>query len=256
MAHQSLSDQERFLMSCQKVISLDYERNSIGLLKEKTLHAVLKDYFDPHPENQEVKLGGYVADIVGENGVVEIQTSNFGNLRKKLPAFLEVCPVTVVYPVDRIKWLCWIDPETGAVSKRRRSPKKGNLYDGFREFYQIRQWLLHPNLTVRVLFLETEEYRYLNGWSRDKKRGSVRCDRIPLGLLEEVSLCSVQDYLSWLPETLPDQFTVKDLAKGAGISDRCAQWVISVYKSAGLIVQIGKRGKAYLYTVNGKNDVL
>ena len=74
-----------------------------------------------------------MADIVGENGIIEIQTRGFDRLRKKLSAFLEVCDVTVVYPVAEIKWLCWIDPDTGAISSRRKSPRRGKPQDAFNE---------------------------------------------------------------------------------------------------------------------------
>ena len=48
--------------------------------------------------------------------------------------------------------------------------------------------MAHENLTVKVVFLDMEEYRLLNGWSRDKKRGSHRYDRIPLDFIEEKEL--------------------------------------------------------------------
>ena len=33
-----------------------------------------------------------------------------------------------------------------------------------------------------MLLIDIEEYKLLNGWSYDKKRGSVRYDRIPVGI--------------------------------------------------------------------------
>ena len=56
-----------------------------------TLHAVLKNYYEPFEQNHEIKVGRFVADIVGEQGVIEIQTRNFGNLLEKLDNFLEFC---------------------------------------------------------------------------------------------------------------------------------------------------------------------
>ena len=100
------------------------QRSGIGTLGEKTLHAVLKYYFEPYAPSHEVRLGGFIADIVGENGVIEIQTGSFERLRKKLGALLEVAPVTVVYPISAIKWVRWIDPLTGESTGRRKSPKR------------------------------------------------------------------------------------------------------------------------------------
>ena len=39
------------------------ERTGIGMQKEKSLHAILKNYKDPDPLHQEVPVGSYIADI-------------------------------------------------------------------------------------------------------------------------------------------------------------------------------------------------
>ena len=66
--------------------------SGIGTLGEKSVHAVLKAAYEPHGENREVAVGGYVADILGEDGIMEIQTRALWRLREKLQAFLPVCP--------------------------------------------------------------------------------------------------------------------------------------------------------------------
>ena len=71
-----------------------------------------------------MKVGSFVADIVGENGIIEIQTRGFDRLGRKLDAFLEAARVTVVYPVVPKRGLCWVDPETGEIFEKRKSPKK------------------------------------------------------------------------------------------------------------------------------------
>ena len=57
---------------------------------------MLKVYFEPRPACREQPLAGYVADILNEEGVTEVQTRNYGALRKKLAAFLPLMPVRVV----------------------------------------------------------------------------------------------------------------------------------------------------------------
>ena len=74
-------------------------REGIGRLGEKSVHAVLKYAYEPHPENHEIPLGGYVADILGEDGVIEVQSRDLWKLAPKLRAFLPVCRVTVVCPL-------------------------------------------------------------------------------------------------------------------------------------------------------------
>ena len=65
-------DQEAFSSACAWAAAR-LGQGGIGTLGEKSLHAALKYYFEPCPENHEQPLGGFVADAVGEHGVIEIQ---------------------------------------------------------------------------------------------------------------------------------------------------------------------------------------
>ena len=49
---------------------------------------MLKAAYEPHTENHELSVGGYVADIVGQNGIIEIQTRELWRLKEKLRLFL------------------------------------------------------------------------------------------------------------------------------------------------------------------------
>ena len=239
-------DKLQFYQACDAVINVQREKNGIGTLGEKTLHAVLKRYFEPFEDSHEKKIGSYYADIVGENGIIEIQTRNFDKLRKKLECFLEVSMVTVVYPIPQVKWLSWID-ENGIVSKRRKSPRTGVPYDAFYELYKIKSFITHNNFRFCIVMLEVEEYRYLNGWSEDKKKGSTRCDRIPVALLDQIEFENVFAYKKLIPENLEIEFTVKDFEKKAGISHKTAQIALNVLFYLGAVERIGKKGNAYIY---------
>lgn len=81
----------------------------------------------------------------------------------------------------------------------------------FIELYKIRPYLSNPNLHLKLALLDMEEYRLLNGWSRDKKKGSERYDRIPVKFAEEVCIDRREDYMQFVPYDLPEQFTAKDL---------------------------------------------
>lgn len=92
-------DKDLFLRICDDVIGQCQGMNGIGTLAEKTVHSVLKSYYSPDTLNHEVKIGGFVADIYTGNEILEIQTRNFDKLRRKLTAYLEISPVTIVsYP--------------------------------------------------------------------------------------------------------------------------------------------------------------
>ncbi len=236
-----------FRDACDFVAGQDRVKSGIGTLSEKTLHAVLKHYFASGTDEHEIKIGRYVADIVGENGIIEIQTQGFDKLRDKLSAFLECARVTVVYPIAQTKWICWIDRETGHVTQKRKSPKTGTAFDAFFELYKIKQILGHPNLTICLVLLEVEEYRYLDGWSKDKKKGSSRCERLPVKLIDEIYLHSTKDYSDLIPGNLQMPFTTKDFAKALKIKLRASQVSLNILHDMGIVERVGKQGNAYLY---------
>ena len=243
---------ERFSSLCQLGIGTK-PRQGIGCLGEKILHVVLKQYLEPDPSFHEVKIGRYVADIARDSGVVEIQTRNFSALKKKLAAFLPHYPVTVVTPIPQIKWLSWIEEQTGEVTKKRKSPKTGTALDVFRELYHIREFLLHPHFQIQLIFLEVEEYRLLNGWGNGGKRGSTRYDRIPIRLLGERFLRDREDYRQVLPVGLPEIFTSSHLAQAARLSPNSASRAMNVFFSVQAVGRVGKQGNHYCYRVLEEN---
>ena len=96
-------DERRFEAARNKIMGADRVRQGIGTLSEKTVHAVLKNYYAPDADMHEIPLAGFVADIFTGTEIIEIQTRAFNAMRKKLAAFLELYPVTVVYPIPNIK---------------------------------------------------------------------------------------------------------------------------------------------------------
>lgn len=124
--------------------------------------------------------------------------------------FLNIHPVTIVYPIPYIKWLRWINPQTGEISQPRKSPKRGSPYMIFPELYKIKSLLTIPNLRIKIVMLNMEEYRFLDGWSQDKKKGSTRCDRIPTDIIQELYIENSRDYNLLIPESLDEEFTSKD----------------------------------------------
>ncbi len=237
-----------FQHACRQIRPQDsVRRGGIGTLGEKTLHAVLKYYWEPDESCHEVKIGSHIADICNQEGIVEIQTRQWNKLRGKLDAFLPEHTVTLVYPLPYRKWLVWIDPETGERTKRRLSPKKGSCYQVFGELYKIKPYLTHPHLRLSFLLIDLEETRLLTGWSTDKKKGSRRENRVPLALQQEIVICEPEDYLQLVPEGLPQPFTSNDYAAQAKISQHAAQTACNVLASVGAIQAVGKQGNQILY---------
>lgn len=236
-----------FQNACDKVIDQVKEENGIGTLGEKTIHAVLKNYFAPNPKDHEIKIDRYYADIVTAQSIIEIQTRNFNTLRKKLDIFLEIMPVTIVYPIPHKKWLRWINEETGEISSPRKSPKTGTPYKIFPELYRIKDYLLHPNLIIHIVLMDIEEYRYLNGWSKDKKKGASRSDGIPIKLIDEIILHTPEDYKNLVPDILTEPFTSKEFQKACKTSQKISQTSLNILHHLGALKRVGKIGNSYLY---------
>lgn len=236
-------------LKAQIAAQKEKELLSIGTYKEKTLHVFLKNYFEPDSNSHEIPVGKKYADIVNEHGIIEIQTRSLGNLRSKLDSFLSENKVTVVYPYAAVKWLCWLDPETGEISSPRKSPRKLTVYDSFYELYKIKQYLSHPNLSLYLIGLEISETRLLNGWSTDKKKGSERFDRFPLAVTEELHIKTPDDFIWLIPSNITPPFTSSDYGNLTKLKPRYANTALNVLECVGVIKCIGKQGRKKLYDI-------
>lgn len=243
-------NKEQFESAKNKIIGIKRNRNGIGTLSEKTVHAILKNYYEPDEDYHEIPVNGYVADIYRDGNIIEIQTANFNKLRNKLDVFLNDYHVTVVYPMPYIKWLSWLDEETGYIGPKRKSPKKGNPYEAFYQLYKIKSYLTNPNIRIKIVMMNMEEIRLLNGWSKDKKKGSSRFDRIPTEIVEEIDLYSLEDYMQMVPIELAETFCSKDYAKASHLSIGMAQTALNILTYTGTVKRIDKRGNEILYNIN------
>ena len=241
-------DRKIFHQAIERIVNQERERYGIGTLSEKTVHAVVKHYMEPNEDYHEVPLEGFVADIFREDAVTEIQTAHFNVLRRKLDKFLPLYPGMIVYPIPAVKWVIWVDPGSGAEVSRRKSPKKGSPYQAFNELYKIKSYLGDPNLRILFLFIDMEETRLLDGWSRDKKRGATKYDRIPLELVDEMLFERVEDYRMMIPPELSG-FTTREYAKSTKIPLSHAQTALNIFYYLNVVERIGKKGNSYLYEV-------
>ena len=173
---------------------------------------------------------------------------NVKRCRKVLAVFLEEYHVTVVYPCAYNKWISWIDPESGDISAKRKSPRHYTEYDAFFELYKIKNLLKHPNLSVHLVLMDIEEYKLLNGWNYTGKRGATRYDRVPLGVRKIVELDRPEDYMQFVPIDLEDEFIVKDFAKAAMVHEDTARLSLNILNYLGVVRRVGKKGNAYVYS--------
>ncbi len=224
-------------------------QGGIGTLGEKTVHSTLKQYLSDDLSCQEIKIGSYFADVCINGHIFEIQTRQFGKLRDKLAYFLPEHKVTVVYPVSSVNYLRWVDTASGEVSAPKKSPRRGNPLNVFAELYRIRSFLSHPNFSLKIVLLETEEYRILDGYGKDKKKRATKCDRLPLSLIAEYNIDIPADYMMLLPPDLPDVFTATEFAKSARISPDVARTALLLLSELSVVSRTGKQQNAYLYEI-------
>ena len=242
-------DYEAFVNAKDKIIGKAHNNKGIGTLSEKTLHAVLKLYYEPDEDKHEVAMSGYYADIYNDKGIIEIQTRQLNKLRDKLSVFLQDYHVTVVYSLPFNKWLSWVNPDNGEVQGRRKSPRHFTEYDAFYELYKIKSYLKNPNLSINLVLMDMEEYKLLNGWNYDKKRGSTRYDRVPVGIRRIVKFDRIEDYMQLVPADLKEDFTVKDFAMAAGVSVEASRYTLNILNYLEIVKRTGRVKNGYVYNV-------
>ncbi len=223
---------------------------SIGIYNEKTVHSVLKAFFEPDKAFHEVRYKGLIADIKKDNNITEIQSAKFIRLRDKIPAFTEEDELTIVYPIPRQKKIIRIDTQSGKISKPRISPKKGTVYDIFIEMYGIRDLLCNPRLHFRAVLLDLTEYRYVSEIKRSRPKVR-RADRIPFTIAEIIELRNPCDAEVLIPDVLNREFTSDDFARAARISGQKARMAILVMRTLGILKISGKSGRFNLYVRTG-----
>lgn len=219
----------------------------IGTLAEKSLHAALKEWLAQPGDQQEVRVDGFVIDIVRGENLIEIQTRHLGAIKRKLAHLLPHHPVHLIHPIAAEKWIIR-QTAGGQPISRRKSPKRGHLIDIFAELVRIPHLLPHPDLTVTVLLTQQEEIWRDDGqgsWRR--KRWSVH-DHHLLDVVTQHTFTTVNDWAALLPEELPQPFTNRELAAALACRQNLAQKMTYTLRHAGLIEAVGKKGNAWLYS--------
>ncbi len=197
-------------------------------------------------------MGSYVADIVGEAGIIEIQTRSVAHLKPKLTELLQAAPVTVVHPVILRKRIVSLDSKTGEVTSVRLSPKRGSVYTAIRELYALKPLLPQQRLTVRLPLLEADEIRSFGVRTRRRKKQRTRqgeyvSDLVPTDIVDEITLAQPSDYEIFLPPGLPGAFGAAELAQAAGTDLPTARRVLNLLTFLGLTRVAGRDGRRVLY---------
>lgn len=225
-------------------------------MQESALHAALKSMYTHTGDQQEALVGGYIVDVVRGDVLIEIQTRSFNKIKNKLQALLDRHRIHLIYPVAEEKWIVKYSSPTRTSFSRRKSPRRGRVEDIFYEIKSIPELIAHPNLVIEILMIREEEIRQADGRGSWRRRGVSIVDRRLVDILSRTTLDSPADYHRFLPAALPNLFTSRDLANASGLSLPLANKMTYCLRYLGVIRQIGKQGKSFLYeqNVNPKAD--
>src|SRR5215203_5968486 len=127
---------------------------------ETSLHRQLKDLYAAGGAAIEQRVGRYRIDVVRGKQLVEIQVASLSAIRDKIAVLVKKHDVLLVKPVIVTKHLVKLHRAGGKVVSRRRSPKRRTLLDVFEELVHFTRVYPHKRLTLEVLLVEIEEWRY------------------------------------------------------------------------------------------------
>jgi hypothetical protein len=219
----------------------------IGMLNEGALHAALKEDYLGKTGLAEVPFGGFVADVVRDGVIYEVQTSSFSGLARKMSVLADLSPVVLVHPIPQSKHLVRVqDTETGEFT-RRRSPKRGAIVHILRELVYLPEMLKHPNFAVEVVLTEEEEMQTFDPKARRGRGGWRRKGRHLLNVLERYRVQSADELWAFVVEELPDEFTTAHLAASMGQPKALAQQLAYCLRHLGAVEVCGKTGNALHY---------
>jgi len=222
--------------------------SNIGTLNEKPLHAALKTLVAKPGDRIEVKVDGYVVDILRDDLIIEIQTRSFPNIRKKLENLSDHYPVRLVYPIPTEKWIIKVDKDGGGQQKRRKSPKRGTYEDLFSELVSFPYLIKKPNFSIDVLLIQEDELRIHDPGRAWRRKGWVTQERRLIKIVEQRRFSNPEDFAALIPTSIQGEFTTTDFAAVLQKRPRLAGQMAYCLREMGAITVVGKRGRAILYT--------
>ena len=219
----------------------------VGTLGEKPLHAALKRWYADRGDRIEEPVGGFVIDIVRDGVLIEIQTSGFASMKRKLATLLDRHAVHLVHPIAIEKWIVRRG-ESGAVISRRRSPKRGAAIDVFGELVSFPELIAHAGMTIELLLIREEEVRRFDGNKGWRRKGWVVEERRLLEVVDRLLIDSPETLVALLPSAVPPRFTTADVAAALRRHRRLAQQMTYCLRRAGVIEMVGKERNAIVYS--------
>jgi hypothetical protein len=227
---------------------------SVGTLNEGHLHASVRELYLQPGDEVEARVDGYIADILRDDLIIEIQTGSFGKIARKMRDLVTRRRVRLVYPAPRDLWIVKMSQDAAGEPTRRKSPKHLGAIDVFCELVSFPELIVHENFELDVVLTAEESVWKYEGPKRWRRRGWTTIERRLLSVYETVSLRRAGDYATLLPAELPAEFLTSDLAMAIRRPRRVAQQIAYCLRAAGLIERVGSQGNAAVYARASAKD--
>lgn len=216
---------------------------------ETSLHRQLKAIYAESAEQTEVRLGRFRIDVVRGEELIEIQHGSLAAIRNKIQSLLNEHRVRVVKPIVLSKQLIKRAGLGRRIVDRRRSPKRGTIWELFHDLVYFSRVFPHPNLVLEVPLVDVEEWRYpghgRRRW-RHRRDHQVEDQRL-LQIAAIYCFQTAQDLARLLPHDLPAPFHTQHLCQSLQIAPSFAQRIAYSLRETGAIHGVGKSGNLLLY---------
>jgi hypothetical protein len=221
--------------------------SQIGTEKESSLHKALKFRYTGPEGRIETPVGNYVCDgTTGGGELIEVQTGSFGPLKEKVKALAKKDKVRIIYPVIIQKFIELYDSR-GNLLYKRKSPRKGSIWDLFKGLLYAPELAVTPNVTIELVLVDLLERRIDDGGGSWRRKGIRIDDKILAAWRQAIPLEGIRDYYQFIPFDKKTAFTTRDLAKTGKINASLARKCLYVLTKLELVKRVGKQGNSIVY---------
>ena len=255
MSIKNKSDEFLRLCEIESYRSCGEVSEGIGIYNEKRLHRVLKRTVCDDEDRFEVKVGKYVADVLCDGRITEIQCGPLLPLRQKLEYYLastehEIC---VIHPLVSKKRIIRAERESGEILRMRASAKKEDRWSALAALYPVRELLGGDRIEFCFPLIEVEEYRFSEK-QRYRKKGAYDSESFPVALEGELVLRRQSDFLQFIPSGLAAtldregraEFSASDFAPYTSLRGRDVYSALNVLSATG-VIERKKEGRSVKY---------
>lgn len=244
-------EQKKFASLCaEDETALPPESVGIGTYNEKRIHRIIKKFVCDDESCFEVKVGRYVADVLKDGHITEIQTAGFQSLTSKIGYYLESTDlhVTLIHPLIAQKRIVRADKESGELFYAKTSPKHQKPSDALPELLYVAEFIGNPRFEIKLFMISADEYRYSEKM-RYRKKGAYDNDIILRELLstELIDENAIRDLVT--PSLRDGTHSASDFGKALGMSGRRLYRALACLVKLNILEKIpaGKRSYKYRY---------